>query len=84
MLIYPNCQDKNADNIEEANRRFLEVQEAYETLINDQDRAWYDSHREVLINGGKPGEAGTQEYLFNIYPFFSSTCFKGYDDDEKV
>ena len=47
--------DKHPDNKEEANKRFLEVQDAYETLSNDQERAWYDSHREVLINGGTPG-----------------------------
>jgi len=71
--------DKKAQ--EEANRRFLEISDAYETLIDVNDRAWYDSHREVLINGGNPGEAN---YMFNIFPFFSPTCFKGYGDDEKV
>lgn len=76
--------DKNADNVEEAKKRFIEVQDAYETLSNDQERAWYDSHREVLINGGKPGESNEGNYLFNIYPYFSASCFKGYDDSEKV
>ena len=47
--------DKHPDNKEEANKKFLEIQDAYETLSNDQERAWYDSHREVLINGGTPG-----------------------------
>lgn len=49
--------DKHVDssNKEEANKRFLEIQDAYETLIDPQERAWYDSHREVLINGGTPG-----------------------------
>ena len=47
--------DKHAENKEEANKRFLEIQDAYETLSNDQERAWYDSHREIIINGGTPG-----------------------------
>jgi DnaJ family protein A protein 5 len=74
--------DKKAQ--EEANRRFLEISDAYETLIDANDRAWYDSHREVLINGGNPGEPGEANYMFNIFPFFSPTCFKGYGDEEKV
>jgi DnaJ family protein A protein 5 len=69
---------------EEASKKFLEIQDAYETLSNDQERAWYDSHREVLINGGVPGEASDAAYLFNIYPFFSPSCFRGFEDDEKV
>ena len=52
--------------------------------MDSNDRAWYDSHREVLINGGNPGEPGEANYMFNIFPFFSATCFKGFGDDEKV
>lgn len=80
----------------------MEIQDAYETLSNDQERAWYDSHREIIINGGKPGiyqinlastilnkiffigEADKDSFVYNIYPFFSPTCYKGYGDDEKV
>ena len=49
-------KDKHGENKEEANKRFLEIQDAYETLSDAQERAWYDSHREVLINGGTPGK----------------------------
>jgi DnaJ family protein A protein 5 len=76
--------EASAEKKEEANRRFLEVQDAYETLMEPNDRAWYDSHREILINGGSPGEPGSDNYLYNIFPFFSSTCFKGFGDDERV
>jgi DnaJ family protein A protein 5 len=75
--------DKHADNKEEANKRFLEIQDAYETLMDVQERAWYDSHREIIINGGTPGEPGQANYTFNVYPYFSPTCFRGFEDDEK-
>jgi DnaJ family protein A protein 5 len=81
LIIDKHINDKDK---EEANKRFLEIQDAYETLSNDQERAWYDSHREIIINGGVPGEADSTNFLFNIYPFFSSSCFKGFGDDEKV
>jgi DnaJ-class molecular chaperone len=31
----------DTDNKEETNKKFLEVQDAYETLSNDQERAWF-------------------------------------------
>ncbi len=83
---FPNQKDKHQDpsTKEEANKKFLEIQDAYETLSNDQERAWYDAHREVLINGGVPGEESESNYFFNIFPYFTSSCFRGYEDDEKV
>jgi curved DNA-binding protein CbpA len=43
--------DKNPDNVEEANKRFLLIQAAYEILSDDQERAWYDAHREQILGG---------------------------------
>lgn len=77
-------KDKNADNIEEANKKFLEIQDAYETLMDSNERAWYDAHREVLLNGGLDSDKGNEHYMVNVYPYFTSSCFKGYGDDEKV
>lgn len=37
--------DKNRGNEEEANRRFHLIQAAYEVLSDEQERAWYDTHR---------------------------------------
>ena len=81
--------DKHMDNKEEANKKFLEIQDAYETLSNDQERAWYDSHREVIINGGNPGMKHSKEniseicLICNLFEFFfiktlnsnSNSCF---------
>ncbi|XP_033178257.1 dnaJ homolog subfamily B member 6-like [Bombus impatiens] len=34
--------DKNPDNLEEANKRFKEISEAYEVLIDERKRSIYD------------------------------------------
>ncbi|CCA71097.1 related to dnaJ-like proteins [Serendipita indica DSM 11827] len=40
--------DKNPGNIEEATAKFATMQQAYEVLIDEQERAWYDNHRYSL------------------------------------
>ena len=44
--------DKNPDIAEEATHQFRLVQQAYEVLIDPQERAWYDKHREAILRGG--------------------------------
>ncbi|PWN35393.1 DnaJ-domain-containing protein [Meira miltonrushii] len=44
--------DKNPDDVEAANERFRLIQAAYEVLSDDQERAWYDAHREQILGGG--------------------------------
>lgn len=34
--------DKNPDDVEAAQKRFLLIQSAYEVLSDEQERAWYD------------------------------------------
>ena len=38
--------------MEDATRLFTEVQSAYEVLSDPQERAWYDSHQNVLFQAG--------------------------------
>jgi hypothetical protein len=30
------------------------------------------------------GDPSDANYTFNVYPYFTSTCFRGFGDDEKV
>ena len=41
--------DKNHGDARAAAERFIQIQAAYETLIDPQERAWYDSHRESIL-----------------------------------
>ncbi|KAJ1826729.1 hypothetical protein LPJ56_002035, partial [Coemansia sp. RSA 2599] len=70
--------DKNHGNTEEATRVFAEIKEAYETLNDPQERAWYDNHREQILRGddflaaaataggseyGQPGQSANVNYV---------------------
>lgn len=71
--------DKNAGNSEESTRVFTEIQQAYEVLIDPQERAWYDKHREQIIRGG-------DDYVdnsINLMKYFSASVYCGYGDDEQ-
>ncbi|RMZ84316.1 hypothetical protein DV738_g694, partial [Chaetothyriales sp. CBS 135597] len=57
--------DRNYGNVEDATRLFAEVQTAYEVLSDAQERAWYDSHRDVLLRGDDATGDGT-EFSYNI------------------
>jgi len=45
--------DKNHHRVEEATKQFAFIAEAYEVLSDPQERAWYDSHRDAILRGGK-------------------------------
>ncbi|KNC69659.1 hypothetical protein SARC_17828, partial [Sphaeroforma arctica JP610] len=45
------------------------------------ERKWYDDHRDVILAGGTGNEStGTG---LDLYPYFSSTCYTGFDDGEE-
>jgi DnaJ family protein A protein 5 len=58
--------DRNYGNVQNATRLFAEIQSAYEVLSDPQERAWYDSHRDVLLRGEQAGQATTEEFSYNI------------------
>ena len=74
--------DKNPDRIAEAQQRFLEVRAAYEVLSDSRERAWYDAHRDVMLQ--KSSGDDYQDDTINIFPFFTSSCYQGYNDSENV
>lgn len=42
--------DKNPDRIEEFTELFAQLSIAYETLSDEQERAWYDAHKDDILN----------------------------------
>lgn len=59
--------DRNYGNVEDATKLFAEISSAYEVLSDAQERAWYDSHRDMLLRGDQPGgTGGGDEFSYNI------------------
>ncbi|XP_071862382.1 uncharacterized protein [Bombus fervidus] len=73
--------DKNLNNPEEAKEQFQLVQQAWEILSDPHERTWYDNHREAILKGGIDGDY--KDDSIDLFQYFSTTCFKGYGDDEK-
>ena len=76
--------DKNRDvDANEAKEIFQEIQQAYEVLSDPQERAWYDAHREAILQG----RVGTGEDVeideVDLFPYFSSACYKGFNDEDE-
>ena len=66
--------DRNYGDVETATRLFADVQSAYEVLSDPQERAWYDSHREVFLGSGAKKESG--DYSYNTRMTTTDDIFK--------
>lgn len=76
--------DRNIGNEHEATAAFKEISTAYTVLSDPHERQWYDDHRESILRGGNGTSEDDEEGggLFNIWRFFNTSCFSGFDDDE--
>ena len=72
--------DKNLNNVEEANKQFLLVQQAYDVLSDRQERSWYDRHRDQIL---RSFDSKFEDNCLDVFQYFTTTCFTGYNDDEK-
>ena len=50
--------DKNPDNVEQAEEKFKEINEAYEVLSDEKNRKIYDQFGEEGLKGGAGGGGG--------------------------
>jgi DnaJ homolog subfamily A member 5 len=81
--------DKNHEDPQAAAEKFIEIQAAYEVLSDEQERAWYDAHREQILRGVDNTDAAQDKAVVgttvaDIMKYFDSSIFARMDDSPKV
>jgi len=81
--------DKNPDRQEECAAYFILIQQAYEVLIDPHERAFYDRHRENILNRSDGSEVDeTKDTGVDVRPFMKTSAWEGMfnmkTDDEQT
>jgi hypothetical protein len=80
--------DKNHEAPQQAAEKFIQIQAAYEVLSDEQERAWYDSHRKQILRGHEGNAAGdspgTGTSVADLMKYFDSSTFARMNDSQKV
>ncbi|KAI1117816.1 DnaJ domain-containing protein [Nemania sp. NC0429] len=58
--------DRNFGDVDNATRKFAEVQAAYEVLSDAQERAWYDSHSDAILRGDDAADFDAAPEYHNV------------------
>ena len=58
----------------------MDIQNAYATLNDAQERAWYDAHREQILRSGDE-VVDREEDDIDLYQYMSNKCFEGFEGD---
>ncbi|KAJ3363309.1 hypothetical protein GGF31_001005 [Allomyces arbusculus] len=72
--------DKNRDDPQGAQDRFILVQQAYEVLTDPQERAWYDAHRDQILRDADGDASGTGLSTDTLMRYFSTGIHSGFND----
>lgn len=81
LQLHPDKAHLNGYSVEDATKKFQQIQEAYSVLSDPQERTWYDAHREQILKGDdEPGDPFRTKV--NLYKHFSTSCFDGFTDKD--
>ncbi|TNJ30083.1 Chaperone protein DnaJ subfamily C [Giardia muris] len=81
MRLHP---DRNRDDIDRAETLFKYLQEAWNTLRSPTERAYYDSHRDLILSGGvEEDEFYGIDTFVNLNLFRRRAAFEEVDDGER-
>ncbi|KAF7635013.1 hypothetical protein Mgra_00005611 [Meloidogyne graminicola] len=75
--------DKNPGREDECAAYFILIQQAYEVLVDPQERAFYDRHRENIIYAGVDSQQEKADIGVKLEPFMRTSCWMGMFSTEK-
>ena len=74
LLWHP---DRNIDNIEQATVKFKQINLAYQVLSDKNERAWYDSNRDKILN-----KANNNNNTFDVRSYISPYAYTNFEDNK--